>query len=150
MIKAKLCLLASFCALLRGEKFLGNMGNNTTLRDHNITKKLSESARIINIQTIFIYGYYSLFVVSDGELQMPGNNTVFLVVACSVSSQFENFSSKVFQNSSEINYKAILVSWAHSNKNFPLTRSASTNTLSIISLLQQTVYTADGKLETGF
>ena len=40
------------------------LGQNTTLRDHNVAKEFVE-----------------FLVVSDGQLQVPGNDTRFLVIA---------------------------------------------------------------------
>ena len=42
------------------------------------------------------------FIVSDGELQMTGDDTGLLVVAGSVTSQLKNFSCKIFENRSEV------------------------------------------------
>ena len=41
-------------------------------------------------------------VVADGELKVTGNDTRLLVVTSSVAGQFEDFSSKVFENCSQI------------------------------------------------
>jgi hypothetical protein len=41
-------------------------------------------------------------VVSDGELQMARDYTSLLIVACSITSQLEDFGRKVFKNSSKI------------------------------------------------
>ena len=49
---------------------------------------------------------HSLFVVSDGELEMTGNNTLLLVIACSIACEFENLRSKVFEDSSEVHWDA--------------------------------------------
>ena len=43
-----------------------------------------------------------LFVVADGELQVARDDTLLLVVASGVSSEFENLSGEVFEDSSEI------------------------------------------------
>ena len=44
-----------------------------------------------------------LFIVADGKLKVTRNDTSLLVVTCSISSQLENLSSKIFQDSGEIN-----------------------------------------------
>jgi hypothetical protein len=41
-------------------------------------------------------------IVTDGELEMAGDDTGLLVVASSVTSQLENFSRQVLKDSSEI------------------------------------------------
>ena len=46
---------------------------------------------------------HSLFVITNGELQMPRDNTLLLVIASSVTGEFENFGSEVFEDSSEVN-----------------------------------------------
>jgi hypothetical protein len=72
-----------------------------------------------------------LFIVSNGQLQVTRNDTSLLVVTSSVSSQFENFSHEVFQDGSEVN------------------GSTGTNTLSVVSLAEQSVDTTDRELQTG-
>jgi len=57
---------------------------------------------------------------------------MLLVVSCSITGQFEDFSSEVFENSGKIYW------------------SASTNSLCVVTLLQQTVDTTDRELQTGF
>ena len=47
----------------------------------------------------------SLLIVTDGELQVTRNNTLLLVITSSVTSKLENLGSKVFKDSSEVNYK---------------------------------------------
>lgn len=51
-----------------------DLGQDTTLRDGNTTEELVQ-----------------LFVVSDSELQVSGNDSGLLVVSGSVTSQFEDF-----------------------------------------------------------
>jgi hypothetical protein len=46
-----------------------------------------------------------LFIVTDGELKMPGHNTLLLVITGSVASKFENFSGKVLEDGSEVDWK---------------------------------------------
>ena len=46
----------------------------------------------------------SLFIVTDGELQVTGDNTLLLVITSRVSSKLMNFSRKVFENGSEVDY----------------------------------------------
>ena len=53
-----------------------NIGKYTALGDGDVTEKLIQ-----------------LLVVADGELEMTGNDTGFLVITCGISSQFENLSS---------------------------------------------------------
>ena len=45
---------------------------------------------------------YLLFIVSDGELKVTRDNTLFLVVTSGIASKLENLGSEVFKNSSEV------------------------------------------------
>ena len=112
----KLQLLGSALALggLLGQKVLVNVGQNTTLGNGDMSKKLVQ-----------------LLIVSDGELQMSGNDTSLLVVTSGVTGQFENFSSKVLEDSSKVH------------------GGTGTDTLSVVALSQDTVDTANGESETG-
>jgi len=71
-----------------------------------------------------------LFVVSDGELEVTRNDTRLLVVTSGIACQLENFGSQVLQDCSEVN------------------RGASTDTLGIVALPQQTMNTTDREGET--
>ena len=67
------------------EHTLVNVGQNTTLCDCDVPEKLVQ-----------------FLVVSDGELQMTGNDTGLLVVAGSVTSQLKDFGREVFKDGSEV------------------------------------------------
>jgi hypothetical protein len=67
------------------ELTLVNVGQNTTLCDSDVSEELVQ-----------------FLIVADGELKMTGNDTSLLVVTSGVASQFENFSSKVLEDSSEV------------------------------------------------
>ena len=90
------------------------MRNDTTLGDDNVAEEFAQ-----------------FFVVSDGELEVAGDDTVLLVITGSVTSQFENFSCEVFEDSSKVD------------------RCTGTNTLGVVALLQETVDTTDGELKAG-
>ena len=77
-------VLASLASLL-GKEVLVNVGENTTLGDGDVTKKLVQ-----------------LLIVADGELKMTGDDTGLLVVASGVTSQLEDFGSEVLKNSGEV------------------------------------------------
>ena len=47
---------------------------------------------------------YVLFVISDGELKVTWNNTLFLVVPSSIASELKNLSGKIFEHGSEVYY----------------------------------------------
>jgi len=91
-----------------------NVGEDTTLGDGDVSEKLVQ-----------------LLVVPDGELEMTGNDTGLLVVAGSVTGQFEDLSSEVLKDGSEVD------------------RGTGTDTLSVVALAEKTVDTTDGESETG-
>lgn len=62
-----------------------NVWQDTTLCDCDVPEKLVQ-----------------FLIVADGELEMTGDDTGLLVVAGSVTSQLEDFSRKVFEDSSEV------------------------------------------------
>jgi hypothetical protein len=64
---------------------LVNVGQDTTLGDGDVSEQLVQ-----------------LLVVADGELKMTGDDTGLLVITSSVASQFEDFSSQVLEDSSQI------------------------------------------------
>ena len=68
---------------------LVNVGQDTTLRDGDVTQKLVQ-----------------LLIIADGELEMTGNDTRLLVVTGSVASQLENFGSQVLENCRKIDRRA--------------------------------------------
>jgi hypothetical protein len=72
-----------------------------------------------------------LLIVPDGELEVARDDTGLLVVASSVTGQLEDFGSQVLKDGSEVD------------------GSASTDTLGVVALAEQTVDTTDGESETG-
>lgn len=71
-----------------------------------------------------------LLIVADSKLEVTGNDTGLLVVTGGVSSQLENLSGEVLKNGSEVN------------------GSTGTDTLSVVTLAEQTVDTANGEGQT--
>merc|ERR1712037_305877 len=71
-----------------------------------------------------------LLVVPDGELQVPGDDPGLLVVTGSIASELKDLSSEVLHDGSQVD------------------GGAGTNTLSIVSLAEETVDTSHGELET--
>jgi hypothetical protein len=90
-----------------------DVGQDTTLCNGDVAEQLVQ-----------------LLIVSDGELEMPGDDTSLLVVAGSVTSQLENLSSEILENGSEVD------------------GSTSTDTLSVVALAEQTVDTTNREGET--
>ena len=64
---------------------LVNVGEDTTLCDGDVPQELVQ-----------------LLIVSDGELEMSGDDTSLLVVTSGVASQLEDFGSEILQNSSQV------------------------------------------------
>ena len=60
-----------------------NIGQDASLRNGNVTKK-----------------FIQFLVVSDGKLNMTGNDSLLFVVTGSVPSQLKDLSSEVLQDSS--------------------------------------------------
>ena len=64
---------------------LVNVGENTTLGDGDVTKKLVQ-----------------LFIVADGELKVTGNDTGLLVITGSVTGQLEDLRSEVLKDGGQV------------------------------------------------
>lgn len=62
-----------------------NVWKNTTLGNGDVAKELVQ-----------------LFVIADSELKMTWNDARLLVVASGVTSQFQDFCSEIFQDSSQV------------------------------------------------
>jgi hypothetical protein len=69
-----------------------------------------------------------LFVVTDCQLQVTGDNSGLLVVTGGISCQLENFSCQVFHDCSQVDW------------------SSGTNAFSVVSLTQQAMDTTDWEL----
>ena len=74
--------------------------------------------------------FVQFFVVSDGELEMAGDNTGLLVVEGGVSGQLEYLSRKVLQNGGEVH------------------GGSGSHSLGVVSFAEHTVDTSDGELES--
>ncbi len=66
-----------------------NVGKDTTLGNSDMAEELVQ-----------------LLVITDGELEMAGNNASLLVVTSGIASQLKDFSSEVFKYGGEINGRA--------------------------------------------
>jgi hypothetical protein len=73
----------------------------------------------------------ALLIVTDGELQVTGDNTLLLVITGGVTSEFENLGGEVLEDGGEVD------------------GCTGTDTLGVVALLEETVDTTDGELETG-
>lgn len=96
------------------EKFGVDVGEDTTLGDDDVTEEFVE-----------------FLVVPDGELQVSRDDTGLFVVSGGITSQFEDLSSEVLEDGSEVD------------------GCTGTNSLGVISLPEHSVDTADGELEAG-
>ena len=74
---------------LGGEELWRDVGDNTSLRDDNVAEELVE-----------------FLIVTDGELQVSGNDTLLLVITSGVSCELENLSREVFEDYSIVSKKA--------------------------------------------
>jgi hypothetical protein len=72
-----------------------------------------------------------LLIVADGELEVTRDDTGLLVVASGVASKLEDLSCQVLENSGEVD------------------GSASTDTLGVVALAEETVDTTNGERKTG-
>lgn len=72
-------LSSSFCLLV--DKRLVNVRNNTTTGNGGLDESIE------------------LFVTSNGQLKMPGSDTFHLEILAGISSQLQDLSSEVFENS---------------------------------------------------
>jgi hypothetical protein len=105
---------------------------DTTLCDSNVSQQLVQ-----------------FLIVSDGKLEMTGDDTGLLVIASSVTSQLKNFGRKVFENGSEVNWGTYSQDALESEKARLWSKLTSTNTLSVVSLSEKTVNTSYWECETG-
>ncbi len=64
---------------------LMNVGQDTTLRDRDMTQQLVQ-----------------FLVISDGKLEMTGNDSGLLVITGGIASQLEDFGSEVLENGGEV------------------------------------------------
>ena len=111
-LKKKKNLLGSLVRFLGEENSL-DVGEDSTLSNGDSSEELVQ-----------------LFVITDGQLKMTGDDPGLLVVTGSIASQLEDFSSQVFHDSSHVDW------------------GTSTDTRSIVSLAEQTVDTSNGELKT--
>ncbi len=74
--------------------------------------------------------FVEFLVVSDGEEDMPGDNSGLLVVLGGISSQLEDLSSEVLKDSSQVD------------------GSTGTNTFSVVGVSEETADSAYRELET--
>ena len=113
------CILTSgllLCGLLGllGQKDSLDVGQYTTLSNSDSTKE-----------------FVQLLVVTDGQLQMAGDDTGLLVVAGSIAGQLQDLSGQILKDGSQVDW------------------SSGSNAMSIVALAEKSVDTANGELEPG-
>ena len=96
-----------------GEEYCLDVGQYTTLGNGDTGEK-----------------FVQLFVITDGELKMAGDDSGLLVVTGSVTSEFKNLSSEVLHNGSQVDW------------------CTSTDTFGIVSFTEKTVDTSNGELKS--
>merc|ERR1719295_1191843 len=106
------CLLGGLFCLLGQENSL-DVGKDTTLGNGDSSQQLVQ-----------------LLVVSDGQLQVTGDDPGLLVITGSIACQLKDLSSQVLHDSGQVD------------------GGTGTDTLSIVSLAEQTVDTSHGELES--
>ena len=99
---------------LLGEEHSLDVRQNTTLGDGNSGEKLVK-----------------FLVVTDGQLQVTWDDTSLLVITSSVTGKFENLSSEVLHDGSQVN------------------GSSSTNAVSVVALAKETMDPTHGELKSG-
>ena len=98
---------------LLGEEDSLDVGEDTTLGNGDTGEKFVE-----------------LLVITDGELEMTGDDPGLLVVTGSIASELKNLSSEVLHDGSEVHW------------------GTSTYTFSIVSLAEKTVDTSNWELKS--
>jgi hypothetical protein len=101
------CLLG-----LLGQKNSLDVGEDSTLGDGDSSEQ-----------------FVQLFVITDGQLKVAGDDPGLLVVTGSIASQLKDLSCQVLHDGGHVDW------------------GTSSNTLSIVSLAEQTVDTSNGELE---
>ena len=99
---------------LLGEEHSLDVRQNTTLGDGNSGEKLVK-----------------FLVVTDGQLQVTWDDTGLLVITSSVTGKFENLSSEVLHDGSQVN------------------GSSSTNAVGVVALAKETMDPTHGELKSG-
>lgn len=77
------------------------MRYNTALADDNISEQLVQPRLIISNQPLTKRAH-ALFVVTDGELQVTGHDTLLLVITSGITSKLEDFGGKVFEDCGKV------------------------------------------------
>ena len=105
--------LGGLLVVLLGEKDSLDVGQDTSLSDGDTRQE-----------------FVQFFVVSDGELKMSWDDSCLLVVTGSVTSQLQDFSGQVFENSSQVDW------------------SSGADSVSVVSLAKETVDTSNRELKS--
>jgi hypothetical protein len=98
-----------------------------------------------------------LLIVADGELQVPGDDTRLLVVTGGVTGELEDLGREVWRARKEGSRSATADGGEDATGGWERTLEdggevdggTGTHTLGVVALLQETVDTTDGELESG-
>ena len=112
--ETKVCRLLRWLLGLLGQKHGLDVWQHTTLSDGDAGEQLVQ-----------------LFVVTDSQLQVTGDDSGFLVVAGCVTCQLENLSGQVFHDGGQVH------------------GGSGTDALGVVAFAQQTVDTTDWELKSG-
>merc|ERR1712203_674533 len=74
--------------------------------------------------------FVQFFVITDGQLQVTGDDSGLFVVTSSVTCQFKNLSGQVFHNGSQVNW------------------GSSSYTFSVVSLAEKTMDTSNWSMKS--
>jgi hypothetical protein len=94
------------------------------------TKHNQKSQQQIEIGLTITEQLVQLLVVTNGQLEMTGHDTLLLVIPRRIPSEFENLGREVFEDGCEVD------------------GGARTDALCVVSALQHAVDTTDGELST--
>ena len=111
VLKSAWCLFR-LVALL-GQKYSLDVGQHTSLGDGDSGEK-----------------FVQFLVITDGQLQMSGDDPGLLVVTGSISRQLQNLSSQILHHGSQVDW------------------GTSSNSLSIVALAEKTVNSSHWELKT--
>ena len=83
------------------------MRNDTTLGDNDITEQLVQPKMdgMSWVCTESVEMVHILFIVTDSELKMTGDDTLLLVITRGVARKLQNLGSKILEDGSQVNFR---------------------------------------------
>ena len=113
LVRSKTDLFLGLLLVLLGQKDSLDVGKDTSLSDGDSRQE-----------------FVQFFVVSDSELKMSRYDSCLLVVSGSVTSQLQDFSRQVLEDSSQVDW------------------CARADSVSVVSLAEESMNTTDRELES--